>query len=235
MESTQAFKTAGRPLNILVGCEESQEVTKAFRKLGHYAFSCDLKPCSGGHPDWHYEGDVFNIINAGPFRTQNLGHRYVEKWDLAIFHPECKYVCWSGERWLKNNPSRLELRNQAKQFIINLYNSPIEHICIENSLSYFLERTWKKPTQTVHPFHFGSPFRKSTCLWLRGLPPLIPTNIVWKREPAVHNQWPSKDKDRSEIRAKTDPGIARAMAEQWSSYLCGGVLNSKNTIFNLNF
>lgn len=192
-------------LRILIACEESQVVCKAFRERGHEAYSCDIQDCSGGHPEWHFKEDVFEVIEKyGP-------------WDMMIAFPECRYLCWSGERWLTNNPERLVKRMEAFEFLKRLYNSNIPLISVENSLSLFLERKWKKPTQKIHPFHFGDPFRKTTCLWLRGLKPLIPTNILFHRIPAAHNQWPSKD--RSKIRAKTYPGIAKAMAEQWSEDL----------------
>jgi hypothetical protein len=114
---------------------------------------------------------------------------------------------------MKNNPERENKRFEAYNFLRLLYYADIKKIAIEQSLSYFLIRNWKKPTQMVHPFHFGDPFRKTTMLYLRGLKPLMPTNIVWKREAAVHNEWPSKN--RSKIRATTYFGIANAMAEQW--------------------
>ena len=186
-------------MRVLVACEESQTVCKAFRELGHEAYSCDIQECSGGHPEWHIQDDVLNHLNDG--------------WDLMVAHPECKYLCWSGERWMKDNPTRQENRGKAFDFLKRLYHANIKKIAVEQSLSYFLIRTWKTPDQMVHPFHFGDPFRKTTMLYLRGLKPLIPTNIVWKREPAAHNEWPSDD--RSKIRAKSYPGIARAMAEQW--------------------
>jgi hypothetical protein len=189
-------------MRVLIACEESQTVCKAFRSLGHEAYSCDIQECSGGHPEWHMKADARNFLDGS--------------WDIIIAHPPCKYLAWSGERWMKDNPDRLEKRNKAFEFFKEMYNAKAKiGVCVENSLSLFIERTWKKPTQTVHPFHFGDPYRKSTCLWLRGLPPLIPTDIVHKREPAVHNMWPGKDRDK--LRAKTHPGIARAMAEQWGN------------------
>lgn len=187
-------------MRVLVACEESQVVCKAFRERGHEAYSCDIQECSGGHPEWHLHMDVFKATHLGA-------------WDMMIAHPPCKYLAWSGERWLKNNPERQLKRAEAFMFLKTLYYQNIPMISVENSLSYFLERTWQKPDQKIHPFHFGEPFRKTTCLWLRGLKPLIPTNIIFQREPAVHNMWPSED--RAKLRAKTSPGIARAMAEQW--------------------
>ena len=200
-------------MRVLVACEESQEVCKAFRARGHEAYSCDLQECSGGHPEWHIQEDALVIANTFRFYTQDVTEHFVNEWDLMIAHPPCKYLAWSGERWMKTEEGRPAKRQEAFAFFLELYNCPIEKICIENSLSLWLERTWKRPTQTVHPFHFGEPYRKSTCLWLKNLKPLMPTKIVDVREPAVHRMWPGKDRDK--MRAKTYPGIARAMAEQW--------------------
>lgn len=190
-------------MKIIVGCEESQAICIAFRKLGHEAYSCDLQPCSGGHPEWHIQDDVLNHLDDG--------------WDLGIFHPECKDLCWSGERWFKEGKKDIALREQAFEFFKKCYYAPIPKVAVENSYSWFLRRNFMWETQTVHPFHFGSPYRKSICWWLRNLPPLIPTNIVWRREPSVHNQWPSKE--RSKNRAKTDPKVADAIALQWGGHI----------------
>lgn len=195
-------------MRVLVACEESQIVCKAFRARGHEAYSCDTQPCSGGHPEWHLQMDVKQAI-------------HLMKWDMVIFFPECKHLCWSGERWFSDGSKPIELRLDAFEFFKWCYHYAFEtlgvpKIAVENSLSYFLERNGYKPTQKVHPFHFGSPYRKTTCLWIRGLKPLIPTDIIDQREPHVHNMWPTKDKaERSKLRAKTNPNIAKAMAEQW--------------------
>ncbi|HEY3385780.1 MAG TPA: hypothetical protein VGK46_04680 [Saprospiraceae bacterium] len=183
-------------MKVLVACEKSQVVCKAFRARGHEAFSCDVQPCSGGHPEWHIQGDVLNHLDEG--------------WDLMIAHPECKYLCFSGERWAA---WRMELRLQAFEFFKTIYNAPIKKKCIENSHSIFLNREFKKPTQSVHPYHFGDGFKKLTCLWLVNLKPLIPTNILWQRYPKAHRESPGPD--RSERRARTYEGIANAMAQQW--------------------
>lgn len=187
-------------MRVLVACEESQVVCKAFRERGHEAYSCDLQYCSGGHPEWHIMHDAVEVAYSG-------------HWDIMICHPDCRYTAWSGERWLTDNPERLSLRMAALEFIKKLFGAPIEKICLEQSLSYFLERKWKKPKQKVHPFHFGDPFHKTTCFWLKNLKPLWPTSTLIKGEHRVHNMWPSKDRARQ--RAKTYPGIAKAMAEQW--------------------
>lgn len=187
-------------MRVLVACEFSQVVTKAFRERGHEAYSCDLLPTEG-NPEWHIQDDV---LSDAVWR---------HNWDLLIAHPECKYLCFSGERWMVGNPDRLQKRVAAFEFFKKLYYAPVKRICIENSHSIFLQREFKKPTQTIHPYHFGDPFKKSTCLWLRNLKPLIPTNIMWQRYPKAHREPPGPD--RSKNRARTYPGIANAMANQW--------------------
>lgn len=195
-------------MRVLVGCEESQAVCIAFRELGHEAYSCDIQPCSGGHPEWHIQMDVKKAI-------------YLMKWDKAILFPDCRDLCWSGERWFTSGHKDIKLREDSFEFFKWCYHYPFEElripeVAIENSLSLFLERNGYPPTQKVHPFHFGSPYRKTISLWIRGMKPLIPDNIVFKRDPAVHNMWPTKNKsERAKIRAKTDPNVARAMAQQW--------------------
>jgi hypothetical protein len=199
-------------LLILVACEESQEVCKAFRAKGHYVWSCDLKPCSGGHPDWHFVADVRDVVNGGVFYTESGLLVSIVTWDRIFFFPDCKNLCWSGERWFTEGKKPIELREQAFEFFKWCLEFPCDGF-VENSLSLFLERSGYPPTQKIHPFHFGSPYRKTTCLWLKGLKPLIPTDITFRREPMVHNMWPSND--RARLRAKTDSKIAKAMAEQW--------------------
>jgi hypothetical protein len=190
-------------MRIIAGCEESQEVCKAFRANGHEAYSCDLQDSSGGHPEWHLKMDLKVAAK-------------LMKWDMAILFPECKHLCWSGERWFTSGHKDIKLREEAFEFFKWCLDFPADQVCVENSLSYFLERSGYPPTQKIHPFHFGSPFRKTTCIWLRKLKPLIPTNITFQRKPIVHNMWPTKDPlERSRLRAKTDPNIAGAMADQW--------------------
>jgi len=187
-------------MRVLIACEESQVVCKAFRLRGHDAFSCDLKPCTGGHPDWHIQANVLDHLR--------------DDWDLMIAHPECKYLCFSGERWIKTEEGRLEKRLEAFEFFKELYHAPIPKKCIENSHSLFLNQKFMKPTQSFHPYHFGDGFKKLTCIWLVNLKPLIPTNILWQRYPQAHRESPGPE--RSAIRARSQPGIASAMAEQWS-------------------
>jgi len=187
-------------LKVLIACECSQVGAIAFRNAGHEAYSCDLQPADGGHPEWHIQDDAIKIAYQGG-------------WDMMIAHPECKYLCFSGERWC-NTDERKQLRKEAFEFFKSMYNAPIPKRCIENSHSIFLNREFKKPTQSIHPYHFGDPFKKLTCIWLVNLKPLIPTDILWQRYPQAHREAPGPD--RSKRRAKSYPGILNAMARQWT-------------------
>ena len=221
-------------LRILVGCEESQAITKEFRKLGHEAFSNDLLPCSGGHPEWHIEGDVFAAIQ-------------LKDWDLMVAHPECTYLSSSGAQWLSHPddielpfeerrpnpkyPTRRENMLESVEFVRKLYDCDIEHVAIENPIGLLSSR-WRKPDQIIQPWMFGDEATKSTCLWLKNLPLLEPTEIVGKGEKVFyasgksHPKWyadamrTSKTKaERQTLRSKTFPGIARAIAQQYHNYL----------------
>ncbi len=199
-------------MRILVGCEESQEVTKALRELGHEAFSCDLQECSGGKPEWHYQCDVFEAIKFG--------------WDMAIFFPTCTYLTISANKWYKDQPprksgtlvgqERRDARIEAIDFFMRLYNCGIPKIAIENPIGV-MSSEFRKPDQVLQPWMFGHGETKATCLWLKGLPKLIPTNIVEGRVQRLHLL--PKTKDRAKLRSKTYPGIAKAMAEQWAGIL----------------
>lgn len=193
-------------MKILIACEESQEVCKAFRAKGHEAFSCDILPPSGGHPEWHIQGDVLEHLNDG--------------WDMMIAHPPCTYITNAGAVHLypkgKLNEERLKKGIDAVYFFRRLLDAPIAKICVENpvpSTVYGLP----KYTQTIQPYEHGHPFSKKTCLWLKGLEPLKPTNIVTERQSTkVAGNWFNKGgKDRQINRSKTFPGIAKAMVEQW--------------------
>jgi hypothetical protein len=214
---------------ILIACEESQATTKEFRKLGHEAFSCDLLPCSGGHPEWHYQCDIFEVINQG--------------WDLMVAHPPCTFLTGSGVQWLSHpedkalpfeerrphpkHPNRRNDMLNSVEFVKALYNAPIEHIAIENPVGLLSSR-WRKPDQIVQPYMFGDEATKTTCLWLKNLPLLLPTEIVGKGERTVfasgksHPKWyadalaQAKTKqERQTLRSKTFPGMAEAFAVQW--------------------
>jgi hypothetical protein len=189
-------------MRILVACEESQEVTKAFRALGHEAYSCDLVDCSGGHPEWHIKGDA--LVEA-----------YSGKYDLMVAHPPCTRLCNSGVRWLGQRNLWAEMKESA-EFFRKLMDAPIRYKVIENPVphKYALEIIGRKYDQIIQPWQFGHGETKATCLWLENLPPLKPTEIVDGRHQRMHLLSPSKD--RAKIRSKTYTGIAKAIAEQYS-------------------
>lgn len=233
-------------MNILVACEESQAVTKELIKLGHNAYSCDLLPCSGGHPEWHFNMDVFKVIEGKGGVLQN-GKKIKIKgnWDLMIAHPPCTFLAVSGARWYyhpEDNklpfeerrphprfPNRANDREEALEFFIKLLEAPIDKIAVENPVGIISTR-YKKPNQIVHPWMFGDEASKSTCLWLKNLPLLKPTDTVGKGERVYLSSGKSLPKwysdaltlsksaaERRTMRSKTFIGIARAMAEQWTT------------------
>ena len=197
-------------MRVLIACEESQEVCKAFRTKGHYAYSCDILPCSGGHPEWHIQRDIIETLEY----TINF-------WDLMIAHPVCTYLCNSGVRWLYNpdktiNTERWNQLIKGATFFKKLQNIDIPKIAIENPIMHkhaIKLINGKKPNQIIQPYQFGHGETKATCLWLKNLPKLKPTNIVEGREARIHKMASSKD--RGKLRSRTYPGIAKAMAEQW--------------------
>lgn len=199
-------------MRVLVACEESQAVCIAFRERGHEAYSCDIQPCSGGHPEWHLQCDALELLKL--------------KWDMIIAHPPCTYLTTGGANNLFNkdhsvkDPEREEKGWAAKEFFLAFWHADCPRIAVENPvpMKYFGLPPY---SQIIEPCMFGDPWRKRTCLWLKGLPMLFATDIVvprgsWvgSRSRNVSNyEWAGKRsaKDRS----KTFPGIARAMAEQW--------------------
>lgn len=232
-------------LKILIGCEESQAICNAFRDLGHEAYSCDLMDCSGGHPEWHVKGDVHQFFknNGGyHFTTMDGAKHYIDKFDLMIFHPTCTYLCiaankyYDEEKYGDKARERKQLREEAVDFFMECINADCDHIMVENPVS-IMSTHYRKPNQIINPYQFGHPIGKKTCLWLKNLPNLEPTQIV---EPErIHskgrtggysgNSWYVTDENgkilswrdpRTAIaRSKTYPGIARAIATQWSDYL----------------
>jgi hypothetical protein len=205
-------------MKILVACEESQEVTKAFRALGHEAYSCDVEPCSGGHPEWHFERDVKDLTSYEWLLTDNQKWH----WDMIIAFPPCTYLSGCQVRWLKDQPElksgkpvglkRRLLKDEAIDFFMWFINHPCPKIAIENPIG-IMSTKYRKPDQIIQPWQFGHGETKATCLWLKGLPKLTPTNIVEGREQRIWKMPPSKD--RAKLRSKTYTGIAQAMAEQW--------------------
>ena len=215
-----------RDINILVACEESQRVCEAFRKLGGKAYSCDIMECSGGHPEWHIMQDAIPLLNGKcSFKTMDgIEHSIDGKWDLIIAHPPCTYLSNAGARFLYPkgvlNEERLAKGMIAKDFFMHFYNADCDRIAIENPIP---SKVYGLPpyTQTIQPWMFGHPVQKKTCLWLNGLPELQPTNVVEERQSTkIPGNWfNSGGKERQKNRAKTFPGIAKAMAEQWMPLL----------------
>lgn len=220
-------------MNVLVACEESQEVCKAFRAKGHQAFSCDIIDCSGGHPEWHIKDDVLNIINGYVrFETCDgeIHHNvYYGTWDMIIAFPPCTYLTVSGNRWFDVEKygelaiQRAKLRENGAAFFMEFVNAKCDKVAIENPIGVMSTR-YRKPDQILQPFEFGHPYTKQTCLWLKGLRPLIPTQIIQKPKEGWINQSFTPDgryggfntKFRTaRERSKTFTGIAKAMAEQW--------------------
>lgn len=198
-------------------------MTAEFRRRGHEAYSCDILPTSGGHPEWHIQGDVLPLLR--------------EKWDLIIAFPPCTYLTVTGNRWFfpkygRKAEERKRKREDAIRFFLAFAEADCPRIAIENPVG-IISTVYKKPTQIIQPYYFGDEARKTTCLWLKGLPPLRPTNIVSCGDLVKRNgksysvgasacyakkdgkilRW--NDPETAKIRSKTFPGVARAMAEQW--------------------
>ena len=188
-------------MKILIACEESQAVCKAFREKGHEAYSCDILPCSGGRPEWHMQGDVSKLLCWA--------------WDMIIAHPPCTYLCNSGVSWLHKRPERWEQMRQGAEFFKWLLNCDCKKIAVENPImhKYAVEIIGRRQDQIIQPWQFGHGETKATGLWLKGLPKLAPTNIVEGREQRIWKLPPTAD--RAKLRSKTYPGIAEAMAQQW--------------------
>lgn len=218
-------------MNVLIACEESQEVCKAFRAKGHRAFSCDLQECSGGHPEWHIQGDVLPLLNGScTFQTAD-SHTHTQdgRWDLIIAHPPCTDLAVSGARHFaqKQKDGR---QQKSIVFFMQMALAECPRVAVENPVC-IMSSAWRKPDQIIQPFMFGEHARKTTCLWLKGLPKLMPTDIVdpgeivgkgfsvgasldmARDENGKIISW--NDPRTAKIRSKTFPGIAKAMAEQW--------------------
>lgn len=209
-------------MKILLACEESQAVTVELRRLGHEAYSCDIIECSGGHPEWHIMQDVLPLLNREDdgnngwhyiyFRTMDGKLHSVEKWDMIIAFPPCTHLSVSGARYFAQK--RADGRQQAAvEFFMSFAYADCERIAIENPIGIMSSR-WRKPDQIIQPWQFGHGETKATCLWLKGLPKLEPTEIAEGREQRVWKMPPGPE--RARMRSKTYPGIARAMAEQWA-------------------
>lgn len=212
-------------MRVLIACEESQTVCKAFRQMGHEAFSCDVQDCSGGKPEWHIKGDVLNHLN--------------DNWDMIIAHPPCTYFANAGLHYLKTKPERKEQLLKMFDLTLKIWNAPAQFIAIENPIGW-LNTNWMKPTQIVQPYYFGEPELKTTCLWLKNLPVLEyrhqddlfgEKTATERPEPKGHcirksgrnagkkyNYYWRQGKSAKQ-RSKTFEGIANAMAEQWGNLL----------------
>lgn len=201
-------------MNVLVACEESQAVTLAFRRRGHNAYSCDLQPCSGGYPEYHIIRDCISLmysIDGCFFFTESGNHCFVSKWDLIIAHPPCTDLAVSGARWFKEKVADGR-QKKSIDFFLSCVNAPCEKMAIENPIG-IMSTIYRKPDQIIQPWQFGHGETKATCLWLKGLPKLQPSNIVEGREQKCWKMAPGPE--RAKMRSKTYSGIALAMAEQW--------------------
>lgn len=216
-------------MNVLIACEESQEVCKAFRAKGHAAYSCDIQDCSGGHPEWHIKGDVLPLLNdICSFQTVNGIYHNNVKWDMIIAHPPCTRLCSSGQRWLywgtdEYRQKKIEEQKEAIHFFMQFANCKCNKIAIENPCG-IMSTKYRKPDQIYNPYDFeGETETKKTCLWLKNLPPLKPTQIlpkeqrtqgIWKGQ-FDGKQYAWNDPIVAKLRSKTPKGVAKAMAEQW--------------------
>ena len=219
-----------RKIRILVACEESQRTTMELRSLGYEAYSCDIQDCSGGHPEYHIKGDALRLINGRCSFTTCDGkrHRISGKWDLLIAHPPCTYLtsCGNGwfneERWGDEAIQRKANRLEAAEFFMQFVNADCDKIAIENPVGY-MNTHYRKPDQIVQPYQFGDPYAKKTCFWTKGLPNLIPTEIIPMEKvnkTSGKGNWfdcPKGGVPRAKWRSKTFPGISKAIAIQWAS------------------
>jgi hypothetical protein len=206
-------------MRVLVGCEESGVVRRAFRARGHDAWSCDLLPPADGQTNAHHQCDVRELLTPG-------------LWDLAIFFPECRYLCVSGLHWNNRTPGRRHKTDEALEFVQLLLDAPIERIALENPIGA-ISKHIRKPDQIIQPWQFGHPESKQTGLWLRNLPLLTPTNILtpsrfqengrprWDNQTGTGQNKLGPSPDRARIRGTTYAGIGDAMADQWGSLSSG--------------
>ena len=215
-------------MKVLVACEESQEVCKAFRALGHEAYSCDIQEPSGGHPEWHILGDALKAIDGGKVTTMDGETHDVGKWDLLIAHPPCTYMSKAGARFMypvsgQLSHDRLEKAMQAKEFFMRFYDADCDRICIENPTPLKVVGL-PRESQVIQPYMFGDPYSKRTLLWLNGLPELKHTNVLKDFAPYLPSNTGGFSRGKGGSRgvahnakdaSKTFQGIAKAMAEQW--------------------
>ena len=218
-------------MKILVACEESQAVTKEFRALGHEAYSCDIVDCSGGHPEWHIKQDVIPLLNGNcSFNTVGGGYHEIKgKWAMIIAHPPCTRLCNSGQRWLHWGSEEYREKKRKEQveaidFFMKFVNADCDKIAIENP-SGIMSTKYRKPDCTYNPYDFkGETECKKTCLWLKNLPVLVPTQVLPK-EKRTQGIWKAhfgdkklawNDPETARLRSVTPKGVAKAMAQQWA-------------------
>lgn len=215
-------------MKVLVACEESQEVCKAFRALGHEAYSCDIQEPSGGHPEWHILGDAIKAIDGGQVTTMDGETHDVGKWDLIIAHPPCTYMSKAGARFMypvsgQISHDRLGKAMQAKEFFMRFYDADCDRICIENPTPLKVVGL-PRESQVIQPYMFGDPYSKRTLLWLKGLTELKHTNVLKDFAPYLPSNTGGFSRGKGGSRgvahnakdaSKTFQGIAKAMAEQW--------------------
>ena len=217
-------------MRVLVACEESQTVCKAFRARGHEAYSCDIQEPSGGHPEWHILGDAIEALKGGIVTTMDGERHEVGRWDIAICHPPCTDLAVSGAAWFakKQEGGR---QKRAVEFFMKMFGANADRIAVENPVC-IMSTKYRKPDQIIQPYEFGNQARKATCLWLKNLPQLMPTNIVSPGEFLAggysvgahadgrdeNGKWLRRnDPKLARLRSKTFQGIAEAMAEQWGN------------------
>ena len=223
---------------LLVACEESQRVCVAFRQRGWETYSCDIIDCSGGHPEYHIKQDVLPLLNGNcDFETCDGVKHHIDRWNMLIAHPPCTELCSAGQHWFSRGIKDPKMREDAVDFFMRFINADCEHIAVENPIGIMSTR-YRKPDCVIQPWQFGHSETKATCLWLKNLPSLVPTNIIKKPEGGWENQQISNGKytgfknydENGKILAWNDPrtkvirsrtyiGIAEAMAEQWTKYL----------------
>lgn len=238
-------------MKVLVACEESQRVTIELRKLGNEAYSCDLLDCSGNHPEWHIKKDVTLLLNGNCiFSTvDGVEHEISGKWDMIIAFPPCTYLTVTGNRWFNYEKygdkaiQRMLDRNDAIKFFMTIANADCDKIAIENPVGV-MSTKWRKPDQIIEPFEYGDAYEKRTCLWLKGLPKLVPTKIVEIPDRIKFKSGKTMAKwyveagnltkeQRALVRSKTFPGIAKAMADQWGNDCSNLKKVSKNSLYGM--
>lgn len=227
-------------IKVLVSCEESQTVCKAFRDLGITAYSNDIVPCTGGHPEWHIKEDARAVMNGGSFRLQTMEYIDVPRWDLIVVHPPCTYLSNVATRHhsaamtpINRINARTLSRIEAMRFFMDCVMANADHIAVENPVGV-MNSAYRKPDQIIHPYYFADGkddednyFTKRTCLWLKGLPQLTYPDPEPFENPYGDATWANGKRKcweeciskKADVRSKTFPGIAKAMAEQWGDYI----------------